>query len=66
MHWQQNRTEAGKTQRAWHKVFLSAFLAGTYIAFGGLVAIAVSSGMRPTGAASSPLTQPRMPTGCRS
>ncbi len=41
------KTGAGKTQRTWDKVFISAFLAGAYIAFGGLVAIAVSSGMDP-------------------
>src|SRR6476661_10651507 len=41
--------EAGvkKTQRTWDRVLVSAFLAGAYIAFGGLVAIAVSSGLDP-------------------
>jgi formate transporter len=41
------KTGAGKTQRSWDKVFVSAFLAGAYISFGGLVAITVSSGMDP-------------------
>ncbi len=41
------KTGAGKTQRTWDKVFISAFLAGAYISFGGLVAITVSSGMDP-------------------
>jgi formate/nitrite transporter len=41
--------EAGakKSHRTWDKVLVSAFLAGAYIAFGGLVAIAVSSGLDP-------------------
>jgi len=39
------KTGAGKTRRTWDKVFVSAFLAGAYISFGGLVAITVSSGM---------------------
>ena len=41
--------EAGakKSHRTWDKVLVSAFLAGAYIAFGGLVAIAVSSGLEP-------------------
>ncbi|MGY1617006.1 formate/nitrite transporter family protein [Geodermatophilus sp. SYSU D00691] len=40
-------TELGakKTHRSWDRVLVSAFLAGAYIAFGGLVAIAVSSGL---------------------
>ncbi len=38
---------AKKTHRTWDKVLVSAFLAGAYIAFGGLVAIAVSSGLDP-------------------
>ncbi|GAA4737391.1 formate/nitrite transporter family protein [Modestobacter marinus] len=40
-------TGAKKTQRTWDKVLVSAFLAGAYIAFGGLVAIVVSSGLDP-------------------
>ncbi len=41
--------EAGtkKTQRTWDRVLLSSFLAGAYIAFGGLVAISISSGLDP-------------------
>ncbi|MCW2817920.1 MAG: focA, partial [Marmoricola sp.] len=38
---------AKKTQRTWDRVLVSAFLAGAYIAFGGLVAITVSSGLDP-------------------
>lgn len=38
---------AKKAHRTWDRVLLSAFLAGAYIAFGGLVAIAVSSGLNP-------------------
>lgn len=40
-------TGAKKTRRSWDKVLVSAFLAGAYIAFGGLVAIVVSSGLDP-------------------
>jgi formate/nitrite transporter len=40
-------TGAKKTQRTWDKVLVSAFLAGAYISFGGLVAITVSSGLDP-------------------
>src|SRR3954466_14931495 len=40
-------TGAKKTQRAWDRVLVSAFLAGAYISFGGLVAITVSSGLDP-------------------
>jgi len=36
-----------KTQRTWDRVLLSSFLAGAYIAFGGLVAITISSGLDP-------------------
>jgi len=36
-----------KTHRSWDRVLVSAFLAGAYIAFGGLVAITVSSGLDP-------------------
>ena len=36
-----------KTRRTWDRVLVSAFLAGAYIAFGGLVAITVSSGLDP-------------------
>jgi formate/nitrite transporter len=36
-----------KTQRTWDRVLVSSFLAGAYIAFGGLVAITVSSGLDP-------------------
>ncbi|MCW2846154.1 MAG: formate/nitrite transporter [Marmoricola sp.] len=41
--------EAGtkKVQRTWDRVLVSSFLAGAYIAFGGLVAITVSSGLDP-------------------
>ncbi|MGY2079854.1 formate/nitrite transporter family protein [Modestobacter sp. SYSU DS0657] len=41
------QTGAKKTRRTWDKVLVSAFLAGAYIAFGGLVAITVSSGLDP-------------------
>lgn len=41
------QTGAKKTRRTWDKVLVSAFLAGAYIAFGGLVAIVVSSGLDP-------------------
>jgi formate/nitrite transporter len=40
-------TGAKKTRRPWDKVFVSSFLAGAYISFGGLVAITVSSGLDP-------------------
>jgi formate/nitrite transporter len=40
-------TGAKKTRRTWDRVLVSAFLAGAYIAFGGLVAITVSSGLDP-------------------
>jgi formate transporter len=36
-----------KVHRTWDRVLVSAFLAGAYIAFGGLVAITVSSGLDP-------------------
>jgi formate/nitrite transporter len=36
-----------KTTRSWDKVLVSSFLAGAYIAFGGMVAITVSSGLDP-------------------
>jgi formate/nitrite transporter len=38
---------AKKTQRTWDRVLVSSFLAGAYIAFGGLVAITISSGLDP-------------------
>jgi formate/nitrite transporter len=38
---------AKKARRRWDRVLVSAFLAGAYIAFGGLVAITVSSGLDP-------------------
>ena len=41
------QTGAKKTHRTWDRVLVSAFLAGAYIAFGGLVAITVSSGLKP-------------------
>lgn len=41
------KTGAKKTDRSWDRVVVSAFLAGAYIAFGGLVAITVSSGLDP-------------------
>jgi formate/nitrite transporter len=40
-------TGAKKTHRTWDRVLVSSFLAGAYIAFGGLVAITVSSGLEP-------------------
>src|SRR5215218_3766594 len=40
-------TGAKKAHRTWDRVLVSAFLAGAYIAFGGLVAITVSSGLDP-------------------
>ena len=36
-----------KVKRTWDRVLVSAFLAGAYIAFGGMVAITVSSGLDP-------------------
>src|SRR5215210_1450743 len=36
-----------KVGRTWDRVLLSSFLAGAYIAFGGLVAITISSGLTP-------------------
>ena len=45
--------DAGTTKAllSWDKALVGGFLAGAYIAFGGLVAIAVSSGLKPeTGA----------------
>jgi formate transporter len=36
-----------KVARSWHVVLVSSFLAGAYIAFGGLVAITISSGLDP-------------------
>src|SRR3982751_3659543 len=41
------KTGVKKTARTWDRVLLSSFLAGAYIAFGGLVAITVSSGLDP-------------------
>src|SRR3954454_7783291 len=41
------QTGAKKVHRTWDRVLVSAFLAGAYIAFGGLVAISVSSGLDP-------------------
>ena len=38
---------AKKVHRSWDKVLLSSFLAGAYIAFGAMVAITVSSGLKP-------------------
>ena len=40
-------TGAKKTRRTWDRVLVSAFLAGAYISFGGLVAITVSAGLDP-------------------
>jgi formate/nitrite transporter len=37
-----------KVARTWDRVLLSSFLAGAYIAFGGLVAITTSSGLDPS------------------
>jgi formate/nitrite transporter len=36
-----------KARRTWDQVLVSSFLAGAYIAFGGMVAITVSSGLNP-------------------
>jgi formate transporter len=41
------KTGAKKVHRTWDRVLVSSFLAGAYIAFGGLVAITVSSGLDP-------------------
>ena len=41
------QTGAKKVHRSWDRVLVSAFLAGAYIAFGGMVAITVSSGLDP-------------------
>jgi formate transporter len=41
-------TGAKKVHRTWDRVLVSAFLAGAYISFGGLVAITVSSGLDPS------------------
>jgi formate transporter len=41
------KTGVKKTARTWDRVLVSAFLAGAYIGFGGLVAITVSSGLDP-------------------
>jgi formate transporter len=41
------KTGVKKTARTWDQVLVSAFLAGAYIGFGGLVAITVSSGLDP-------------------
>jgi formate transporter len=38
-------TGVKKAHLRWDKVFVGSFLAGAYIAFGGLVAITVSSGL---------------------
>jgi formate/nitrite transporter len=38
---------ANKVRRSWDRVLVSSFLAGAYISFGGLVAITVSSGLKP-------------------
>jgi formate transporter len=40
-------TGVRKTRRSWDRVLISAFLAGAYIGFGGLVAVTVSSGLKP-------------------
>ena len=42
------QTGVKKAHRTWDRVLVSSFLAGAYIAFGGMVAIAVSSGLKPT------------------
>jgi formate/nitrite transporter len=41
------KTGVKKAHRTWDRVFVSSILAGAYIAFGGLVAISVSSGLDP-------------------
>jgi formate/nitrite transporter len=38
-------TGAKKVHRTWDRILVSSFLAGAYIAFGGLVAVTVSSGL---------------------
>src|SRR4051812_260725 len=40
-------TGTAKGLLSWDKALVGGFLAGAYIAFGGLVAIAVSSGLKP-------------------
>src|SRR5829696_10391944 len=40
-------TGATKAKLSWDKALVGGFLAGAYIAFGGLVAIMVSSGLKP-------------------
>ena len=40
-------TGVKKSELRWDKTLLGSFLAGAYIAFGGLVAITVSSGLDP-------------------
>jgi formate/nitrite transporter FocA (FNT family) len=40
-------TGTKKAKLGWDKALVGGFLAGAYIAFGGLVAIAVSSGLKP-------------------
>src|SRR5215216_3487504 len=40
-------TGVKKAKLSWDKAIVAGFLAGAYIAFGGLLAITVSSGMRP-------------------
>jgi formate/nitrite transporter len=41
------KTGAKKARMSWDKVLVASFLAGAYIAFGGLLAITVSSGLSP-------------------
>ncbi|QIK66536.1 formate/nitrite transporter family protein [Nocardioides sp. HDW12B] len=41
------KTGTKKVDRGWDRVLLSSFLAGAYIAFGGLVAVTTSSGLDP-------------------
>jgi formate/nitrite transporter len=41
------KTGTTKAKLSWDKALVGGFLAGAYIAFGGLVAIAVSSGLKP-------------------
>ena len=57
-------TGAKKTQRTWDRVLVSAFLAGAYIAFGGLVAITVSSGLDPQTYRSLSLLDDAIVLGC--
>ena len=40
-------TGVKKAKLSWDKALVAGFLAGAYIAFGALLAITVSSGMRP-------------------